>query len=125
MPADRLAKSIERVFINVVNAVGVDVNRMLSHKYAAASLRFVSGLGVRKAEYLLQAIFRKVRIEQKQKKGGRVNRVGVFICYLIISFPGPIAHIQRRALELRGQVRVHELRRFHQDSRQALLQRKP
>eukprot|EP00026_Physarum_polycephalum_P000177 Phypoly_transcript_00177.p1 GENE.Phypoly_transcript_00177~~Phypoly_transcript_00177.p1 ORF type:complete len:1792 (+),score=500.68 Phypoly_transcript_00177:82-5457(+) len=61
VPQDRLAKSIHRVFINVVNAVGADVNRMLTHKYANASLQYVSGLGVRKAEYLLQAIFRKGR----------------------------------------------------------------
>lgn len=60
VPQDKLAKSVERVFINVVNAVGADVNRMLTHKYTNAALRYVSGLGVRKAEYLLQAVFRKV-----------------------------------------------------------------
>jgi len=46
--------------VEVVNKVGVDINRMILHKHAASTLQFVTGLGPRKALALLQALTRRV-----------------------------------------------------------------
>ncbi|EFA74515.1 SH2 domain-containing protein [Heterostelium album PN500] len=56
---DYLLKLLYRCFINVVNAVGVDINKYVKNKFAASPLQFVSGLGSRKAQALLNAVFRK------------------------------------------------------------------
>eukprot|EP01088_Endostelium_zonatum_P009993 TRINITY_DN2331_c0_g3_i1.p1 TRINITY_DN2331_c0_g3~~TRINITY_DN2331_c0_g3_i1.p1 ORF type:complete len:1664 (-),score=495.17 TRINITY_DN2331_c0_g3_i1:82-5073(-) len=58
-----LMKKLIRVFIDVVNRVGVDINKCASYKWASYVLQFVSGFGPRKADALLSAIIRK---------GGRV-----------------------------------------------------
>ncbi|GAM20704.1 hypothetical protein SAMD00019534_038790 [Acytostelium subglobosum LB1] len=52
---DYLLKLLHRCFVNVVNAVGVDINRMIRHKFTSSPLQFVSGLGSRKAQALLNA----------------------------------------------------------------------
>eukprot|EP01114_Cavostelium_apophysatum_P013868 TRINITY_DN3454_c0_g1_i4.p1 TRINITY_DN3454_c0_g1~~TRINITY_DN3454_c0_g1_i4.p1 ORF type:complete len:1553 (-),score=591.00 TRINITY_DN3454_c0_g1_i4:61-4719(-) len=54
-----LAKYLHRCFINVVNLVGVDINRAVSHKFAVSCLQFVSGLGPIKSAALIQNVFRR------------------------------------------------------------------
>ena len=61
---DYLFKVLERCLINTVNRVGVDINRLVSHKFASSTLQFLSGLGPRKASYLLTHVYRR---------GGRVT----------------------------------------------------
>jgi len=56
---DYLWKMLERQFVTVVNAVGVDINRCVSFKFASGPLQFVAGLGPRKAQGLISAIYRK------------------------------------------------------------------
>ncbi|EAL71329.1 SH2 domain-containing protein [Dictyostelium discoideum AX4] len=56
---DYLVKLLHRCFINVVNAVGVDINRMIQCRFTSATLQFVSGLGSRKAQMLLNSLFRR------------------------------------------------------------------
>ncbi|KAK4053287.1 Transcription elongation factor spt6 [Microbotryomycetes sp. JL221] len=51
---------LERALIEIVNNVGVDINRAVRNQYYAALLPFVSGLGPRKADYLLKTVTRKV-----------------------------------------------------------------
>ncbi len=53
-----LVKMLERCFINVVNAVGVDINSAVMHKHAAHTLQHVAGFGPRKAAMLIQNIYR-------------------------------------------------------------------
>eukprot|EP01132_Coremiostelium_polycephalum_P010934 gene10934-13392_t len=72
---DYLVKLLHRCFINVVNAVGVDINRMIRHKYTASTLQFVSGLGSRKAQMLLNLIFRRDGyISSRQSLGKLLNQ---------------------------------------------------
>ncbi|KAL6060672.1 Transcription elongation factor SPT6 [Balamuthia mandrillaris] len=59
LPKDTMLKHLHRCFTDVVNMVGVDVNRCKLHRHAAGVLRYVSGLGPRKANALLQALDRK------------------------------------------------------------------
>ena len=47
--------AFERVLVNVVNVVGVDINRAVNEPYYAALLPFVAGLGPRKAQVLVKA----------------------------------------------------------------------
>eukprot|EP01122_Echinamoeba_exundans_P013454 TRINITY_DN5882_c0_g1_i2.p1 TRINITY_DN5882_c0_g1~~TRINITY_DN5882_c0_g1_i2.p1 ORF type:complete len:1292 (+),score=233.67 TRINITY_DN5882_c0_g1_i2:811-4686(+) len=53
-----LKRQYERCFLNVVNAVGVDINRIARHKWMHPVLQFVCGLGPRKAEALLTSMRR-------------------------------------------------------------------
>ena len=47
---------IEQVMLDVTNQVGVDINLAIKHKRSFAPLRFISGLGVRKAKVLQQSL---------------------------------------------------------------------
>ncbi|KAM0787286.1 hypothetical protein ACM66B_006519 [Microbotryomycetes sp. NB124-2] len=51
-----LRMHLERALIEVVNTVGVDINRALRNQYYAALLPYVAGLGQRKADNLLKLI---------------------------------------------------------------------
>ncbi|KAJ3383360.1 Transcription elongation factor spt6 [Entophlyctis sp. JEL0112] len=60
VPEDKLKRAFERAFINVVNANGVDVNDAAVLPHRSNVLQFVSGLGPRKAGFIL----------------GRINKTG-------------------------------------------------
>eukprot|EP00898_Chlorokybus_atmophyticus_P008664 jgi/Chlat1/879/Chrsp107S01340 len=55
LPQDQLWEALERVLITIV---GVDINAAAAHKWLAAPLQFVSGLGPRKAAALLRGLQR-------------------------------------------------------------------
>jgi transcription elongation factor SPT6 len=61
---ENLTKIVHRCCVNVVNKVGVDINRCIMHKYASPPLQFVAGLGPRKALGLMNNIF---------KRGGKIS----------------------------------------------------
>ncbi|KAG8886008.1 Transcription elongation factor spt6 [Tulasnella sp. 331] len=56
IPRDKLLVALERALVNVVNTVGVDVNRAVVDTYYQNLLPFVSGLGPRKAQATVQRI---------------------------------------------------------------------
>jgi transcription elongation factor SPT6 len=53
-----LTKAIERSFINVVNHCGIDINSAAQFPHRSHSLKFVSGLGPRKAQAFIAKIIR-------------------------------------------------------------------
>jgi len=53
---DVLYDVLERVFVSIVNAVGVNINQAINHDWKAHLLSHVAGLGPRKATYLLQEL---------------------------------------------------------------------
>lgn len=55
---ERLLQCLERALVNVVNAVGVEINQAVKDPYLAKCLPFVAGLGPRKAEALIKSITR-------------------------------------------------------------------
>lgn len=59
-------RHLERRFVKVVNAVGVDLVRVARHRHAAATLQFVAGLGPRKAASLLGQLA-KARVRSREK----------------------------------------------------------
>lgn len=56
MSPDKLLTYLERVLIDVVNKVGVDINRAVTDAYYQHLLPFVCGLGPRKAQVLVKKI---------------------------------------------------------------------
>ncbi|KAI9353802.1 SH2 domain-containing protein [Obelidium mucronatum] len=56
LPDDKLKSAIERAFVNVVNMNGVDVNDAASFPHRSHTLQFVSGLGPRKAGFIINRI---------------------------------------------------------------------
>jgi len=53
---DLLYSRLERVFVSIVNAVGVDINELLRNPRKSHILSFVAGLGPRKSTHLLAEI---------------------------------------------------------------------
>jgi len=64
---EKMLETLRRCFINIVNDVGVDINRCAAYKFASVNLQFVSGLGPRKSVGILNAISRR---------GGRITQRG-------------------------------------------------
>ncbi|KAI9002249.1 SH2 domain-containing protein [Gaertneriomyces semiglobifer] len=58
IPQDKLKSALEKAFVNVVNACGVDINFAAQHPHVAGTLQFVSGLGPRKAQAFITKIVR-------------------------------------------------------------------
>ncbi|CAE6509346.1 unnamed protein product [Rhizoctonia solani] len=56
IPKDKLLVALERAIVNVVNNVGVDINRAVNDPYHRALLPYVAGLGPRKAEALIKKL---------------------------------------------------------------------
>ena len=52
----KLRDNLEKVAIEVVNLVGIDVNMMKSHTHYQSQLQFICGLGPRKAFDFLERI---------------------------------------------------------------------
>lgn len=55
---ESLTKALESAFVDIVNLVGVDVNKATDNDYYASVLRYVSGFGKRKAIDFLQSLHR-------------------------------------------------------------------
>ncbi|KAG8713489.1 Transcription elongation factor spt6 [Ceratobasidium sp. 423] len=56
IPKDKLLVALERGIVNIVNNVGVDINRAVNDPYHRALLPYVAGLGPRKAEALIKKL---------------------------------------------------------------------
>lgn len=65
-----LLKSLQRALVDVVCHVGVDINMALSYNHYSSMLPFIGGLGLRKADALLQNI--------------RASKVGIVECRKIL-----------------------------------------
>lgn len=48
--------ALERSLVNVVNRVGVDINRAVHDTYYQSLLPFVCGLGPRKAQHIVRKV---------------------------------------------------------------------
>ncbi|KAI9490605.1 SH2 domain-containing protein [Zychaea mexicana] len=65
VPEEMLLASLERALINVVNDLGIDINATASSPYLATALKYVCGLGPRKAQSILQKIDAKGELESR------------------------------------------------------------
>lgn len=63
LPKETLQLYLERALVNIVNAVGVDINRAVNDHYYQHLLQYVCGLGPRKAQKLIKSINTNSSIE--------------------------------------------------------------
>ncbi|GAB1517748.1 Transcription elongation factor spt6 [Rhizoctonia solani] len=56
IPKDKLLVALERAIVNIVNNVGVDINRAVNDPYHRTLLPYVAGLGPRKSEALIKKL---------------------------------------------------------------------
>lgn len=56
LPKETLQTYLERALVNIVNVVGVDINRAVNDHYYQCLLQYVCGLGPRKAQKLIKLI---------------------------------------------------------------------
>lgn len=73
----QLLKGAERVMVETVNAVGVDINQALAHDHVAPMLQFLCGMGPRKATDLVQKLgkFKQVARDDLRADGNVGERV--------------------------------------------------
>ncbi|KAF8576398.1 transcription elongation factor Spt6 [Ramaria rubella] len=58
IPKEKLLTALERALVNIVNAVGVDINRAVNDSYYQLLLPYIAGLGPRKAQVLIKKIIK-------------------------------------------------------------------
>ncbi|PVU97077.1 hypothetical protein BB561_000766 [Smittium simulii] len=56
IPSEVRWKHLQRVLITNINNVGVNINEIIQHPHKSATLSYVSGLGARKAQYILNTL---------------------------------------------------------------------
>lgn len=67
---EKLKQEFEKVAVEVVNQVGVDINDIIDNQHLESLLQFVCGLGRRKARHLLQ------KINEDQNRDGKAGFTG-------------------------------------------------
>lgn len=58
LPREKLLKALETAFVDIVNLVGVEVNKATDSSYYASVLKYISGFGKRKAIDFLESLQR-------------------------------------------------------------------
>ena len=96
LPELKLMSAIDRAFINIVNECGVDINLAAEHPHLSYTLQFVSGLGPRKAQFMLARISRMT-----SKLGSRDDLIQEKLCGPVI-FKNSCAFIRIREMHLNG-----------------------
>ncbi|KAG0052609.1 Transcription elongation factor spt6 [Gryganskiella cystojenkinii] len=71
---DRLRELLDRALINIINAVGVDFNAVVESPYKAHMLKYICGLGPRKAQSLIKSIEADQHNGSLDKRGDLVIR---------------------------------------------------
>ena len=71
---DRLRELLDRALINIINAVGIDFNAVVESPYKAHMLKFICGLGPRKAQSLIKSIEADQHNGSLDKRGDLVIR---------------------------------------------------
>ncbi|KAG6613482.1 Transcription elongation factor SPT6 [Phytophthora cinnamomi] len=64
---DLLLKEYDRVFVQVINKYGVDINLLANHKHTSYQLQFICGLGPAKAASVLDKVRAKNYVERRQE----------------------------------------------------------
>ena len=81
-----LMKRLERVLIDYVNLVGVDVNRIIQCEYLMPCMKFICGLGPSKADYILGHLKTKRCIMSRKSISDYCPNVGEIVYRNMIGF---------------------------------------
>lgn len=94
---DRLIQAIKSALVDIVNMVGVDINKCVSNQYLASALPYVAGLGDRKAFGLLRAVQQHPLFSRQALITDENIRIGSTIFLNCASFLRIPQHVTRRA----------------------------
>lgn len=115
LSTDYLVSVIEQAFVTMVNAVGVDINRIVEVKNLQSVLRFVSGLGPRKADKIIKSLQarksalltkRKQLLESVEKGGIDVGKVVFLSCAAFIRILPPPG-VSNAEFDVLDNTRIH------------------
>lgn len=112
IPIDVMMESIESVYVDVVNMVGVDINEVVRDPYAAQLLPYISGLGPRKASGLIRNITSKLGgalINRSDLIENELSTANIFInCASFLNIPFEEGSIPKDlSVELLDATRIH------------------
>lgn len=77
---DRLRDLLDRALINVINSVGIDINEVVASPYKAHMLKYICGLGPRKAQALIK------NIESDDQNGASLDKRGDLVIRKLLTW---------------------------------------
>lgn len=77
IPKEELLTSLNQTYITRTNAVGVDINRAITHPHTADLVQFIAGLGPRKGAHLIRSIKRSSTGGQLVSRQQLVKELGM------------------------------------------------
>ncbi|KAF9324157.1 Transcription elongation factor spt6 [Podila minutissima] len=77
---DRLRELLDRALINVINSVGIDINEVVASPYKAHMLKYICGLGPRKAQALIK------NIESDDQNGASLDKRGDLVIRKLLTW---------------------------------------
>lgn len=111
LPTDLIKDTIESVFVDVINMVGVEINETLRDPYIAQLLPYVAGLGPRKASGLLRNINAKLGtlVSRSDLIENELTIANIFInCSSFLNIPyDESISIRDSSIELLDATRIH------------------
>lgn len=111
LPIDLIKDTIESVFVDVINMVGVEINEALRDPYIAQLLPYVAGLGPRKASGLLRNINAKLGtlVSRSDLIENELTIANIFInCSSFLNIPyDESVSIRDSSIELLDATRIH------------------
>ncbi|KAG0349604.1 Transcription elongation factor spt6 [Podila humilis] len=77
---DRLRELLDRALINIINSVGIDINEVVASPYKAHMLKYICGLGPRKAQALIK------NIESDDQNGASLDKRGDLVIRKLLTW---------------------------------------
>lgn len=106
----KLQEAIETVLVDIVNTVGIDINRAVKSSYHAAPLQYVAGLGPRKASGILQGIQSRgsVLTSRAELVIAHITTKNIFMnCSSFLWIPYDNRSIKNEETEMLDATRIH------------------
>ena len=103
-----LIKHLHRELIDTTNAVGVDVNSLVNHRFRLGPLQFIGGLGPRKSEALRHKILTSGGLLRKREELITKEMLGACVFQNCAGFL-LVNHLMERDMDVRslGETRIH------------------
>lgn len=102
-----LLKKLQRCFINVTNAAGVDINNVIKYKWMHPILYSLCGLGPRKTQHLIQTLTNKGFLETREDLEAILQPVVTRNIAGFIKIPHGISGEDEDPVEILDLTRIH------------------
>lgn len=111
IPNDMILESIESVYVDIINMVGIDINEAVRNPYIAQLLPYIAGLGPRKASGLIRNINNKLGstlVNRSDLIESELTLANIFInCSSFLNIPYEDSTIRDSSVELLDATRIH------------------